>query len=318
MLNKDLSEIIVQCADKNIEKVMIYIHQHWKELIRISPPYTKKDLFYLPYPYAVPGGIFQQLFYWDSYFMILGLKISKLHQLAKDIVNNFFYELKTFGLIPNSSELAHLSRSQPPILTSIINEVWDGDMEWLHQAYEWAKIEYKEVCMDSTTHFHEQIGLNKYYDRLDAMLRLKGEYYLHFNEIYIPQAFWHERVEAESGWDYTGRFNRQCGNFIPVDLNSLLYKYETDFAKFARILKRNHEAHEWEQRALHRKRLMNQYLWNQSLGIYVDYDFVNRKQSAYYSLAMFFPLWVQLASKQQAEMVAHSLPIFLTWWTGNF
>lgn len=243
--------------------------------------------------------------------MILGLKISKLHQLTKDIVNNFLYELKTFGIIPNSSELAHLSRSQPPVLTSMIDEVWDGDIEWLYMAYQWAKIEYKEVWMDKNTHFHEQIGLNKYYDRLDSMLRIKGEAYIHYNELYIPSSFWQERVEAESGWDYTGRFHRQCGNFIPVDLNSLLYKYETDLAKFSRILNLNNEAAEWDQRSLKRKRLMDNYLWNQQVGMYFDYNFVNKKQSSYYSLASFYPLWAKIASRQQAKMVVNYLPLFL-------
>lgn len=306
-----LPDIHVQCEDKKIEKVILHIHQYWKNLIKESPPYTKDELFYLPHPYAVPGGVFQQLFYWDSYFMILGLKISKFHQLTKDIVNNFLYELKTFGMIPNSSELAHLSRSQPPFLTSMIDEVWDGDIEWLYHAYEWAKIEYKEVWMDEHTHFHKQTGLNKYYDRLESMLRVKGEAYIHFDEVYIPAHFWQERVEAESGWDYTGRFHRQCGNFIPVDLNSLLYKYETDLAKFARILKLNHEAIHWDRMALKRKTLMDKYLWNQQEGIYFDYNFVEKKQYRYYSLATFYPLWAQLASKQQAKMVVTYLPFFL-------
>jgi alpha,alpha-trehalase len=143
------------------------------------------------------------------------------------------------------------------------------------------------------------------------MLRVKEEAYLHFNEVYIPPRFSQERVEAESGWDYTGRFNRQCGHFIPVDLNSLLYKYETDLAKFATILKLNNEAIHWDQMALKRKTLMDKYLWNPQLGVYFDYNFLDKKQYSYYSLAMFYPLWAKLASKQQAKMVVNYLSIFL-------
>lgn len=307
----NLPEIKIQCTDKNIELVMNYIHQFWKHLIKQSPPYTKDELLYLPYPYAVPGGIFQQLFYWDSYFMILGLKISKLDQLARWIVDNFLYELRTFGLIPNSSELAHLSRSQPPFLTSMIHEVWNGDKEWLRQAYDWAKIEYHEVWMDSKTRYNEQIGLNKYYDGLESMLKVKGEAYLHFNEVYIPPHFWQERVEAESGWDYTGRFHRQCGNFIPVDLNSLLYKYEIDLSQFAHILKLNDEASNWRSNAQRRKKLMDQYLWNDDLGVYLDYNFTTNRQYQYYSLATFYPLWASVASAQQAARIQQHIPMFL-------
>lgn len=310
-MNIDLPKIRIQCKDEGIEWAMNYIHQFWGNLIKQSPPYTQGELLYLPHPFAVPGDVFQQLFYWDSYFMILGLKISKFDQLARWIVENFFYEMKTFGIIPNSSQLAHLSRSQPPFLTSMIQEVWDGDKEWLRQAYHWAKVEYHEVWMDSKTHYNKETGLNKYYDRLDSMLSVSGEDYLHFNEVYIPPLFWQERVETESGWDYTGRFHRHCGNFIPVDLNSLLYKYEMDLSQFARTLKLEDEMSNWKNKALRRKELMDQYLWNNDLGVYLDYNFVKNQQYQYYSLATFYPLWAGVASLRQARRIKQHIPMFL-------
>lgn len=277
-LTIDLPQIKVYCKDNYIEQVIKYIHQYWKQLIVKSPPYTIDQLFYLPNRYVVPGGVFQQLFYWDSYFTLLGLKISKLHDLARGIVDNFLYELETYGIIPNSSETAHLSRSQPPFLTSMIKEVWNGDYEWLRNAYTKAKIEYKNVWMDSKTHYHDGIGLNKYYDNLEGMIRVKGEAYLHYDEMYIPPQFWQERTEAESGWDYTGRFHRECGFFIPVDLNALLCKYERDFADFANILELEDEERKWKKQALRRKKLMDKYLWNNTYGMYFDYNFMTQKQ----------------------------------------
>ncbi|UOF89487.1 alpha,alpha-trehalase [Fodinisporobacter ferrooxydans] len=307
----DLPQIRVQCSDRTIEKTLLHIHQFWKYLIKTAPPYTKNELFYLPHSYVVPGGVFQQLFYWDSYFMILGLKISKLHSLARGIVENFLYEIKTFGIIPNSSELAHLSRSQPPFLTSMIQEVWEGDLEWLRYAYEWAKVEYENVWMDANTHFHQEIGLNRYYDRLESLLKVKGESYLYFSDTYFSERFWQERVEAESGWDYTGRFYRQCGNVIPVDLNSLLYKYETDFSYLSKILHLENEVVFWKNRASKRKKLMDQYLWNQELGMYLDYNFVTKQQYRYFSLATFYPLWASVASPQQAAKIRKHISLFL-------
>lgn len=311
MLNIDLPQIKVYCKDHDIEQLIKYIHQYWKQLIVKSPPHTKDQLFYLPYPYVVPGGVFQQLFYWDSYFTLLGLKISGLNNLARGIVDNFLYEMKTYDIIPNSSQIAHLSRSQPPFLTSMIKEVWEGDYDWLRNAYEIAKVEYESVWMDSKTHYCEEIGLNKYFDNLERMLRVKGEAYLHFDEMYIPTQFWHERTEAESGWDYTGRFHRQCGFFIPVDLNSLLYKYELDFYELANILEIEGEARRWKGQALKRKKLMNKYLWNSTYGMYFDFNFVTHKQYAYASLATFFPLWAGLASSKQAEKVKNKIAMFL-------
>ncbi|MHC1684222.1 MAG: trehalase family glycosidase [Clostridiaceae bacterium] len=297
--------------DTAIAFTIDYIDKKWSELIKKSPPYTKNELFYLPNPYVVPGGVFQQLFYWDSYFIILGLKFSKSNSLLKGIVENFLYEMKTFGIIPNSSEIAHLSRSQPPFLTSMIEEVWDGDKKWLRNAYEIAKIEYKEVWMNPKTHYDETIGLNKYFDNLDSMLRVRGEAYLHFNKVNIPAEFLQERIEAESGWDYTSRFHHQCGYFIPVDLNSLLYKYEVDFSKFARILNLHNEANNWQQKALKRKILMDKYLWNETYGVYFDFNYVYKRQYLYYSLASFYPLWSGVASPHQADRVVKTIPLFL-------
>ncbi|GAE25734.1 trehalase [Halalkalibacter wakoensis JCM 9140] len=310
-MDYELPVIEINCSEEKIEKTLRYIHKYWKELIVESPPFTKGQLFYLPHPYVVPGGVFQQLFYWDSYFTLLGLKISKLDRLARGIVDNFLYQMKTFGIIPNSSEVAHLSRSQPPFLTSMIKEVWDEDLEWLKYAYEIAKLEYFNVWMNPSTHYHREIGLNRYFDDLDKMLRIHEEAYLHFDEMHIPPQFWQERTEAESGWDYTGRFHRECGHFIPVELNSLLYKYETDLSEFASILGRGNEIQEWKNRARKRKQLMNHYLWSDSHDMYFDYNFIKGKQYVYPSLATFFPLWAGVADRNQAELIQEKVNMFL-------
>ncbi|WP_309864997.1 trehalase family glycosidase [Desmospora profundinema] len=310
-LEVTLPDVTFRCVNPSMERTARYIHDHWKELIKTSPPHTLDQLLYLPYPYVVPGGVFQQLFYWDSYFILLGLKISRLTALARQIVDNFLYEIKTFGLVPNSSEIAHLSRSQPPFLTSMIKEVYDGDKTWLQHAYKMAKVEYHQVWMDPNTHFIPQVGLNRYFDDIEKMLRIRGEAYLHFDEIYLPPAFLQERAEAESGWDYTARFNRQCASFIPVDLNALLYRYETDFAHIAKILDRDKEAADWKKRAFSRKQTMDHYLWNEQHGVYFDYDFVRGHQYPYFSLATFYPLWAEAASPRQAEKVRQNLSRFL-------
>ncbi|MFC4075513.1 trehalase family glycosidase [Salinithrix halophila] len=310
-MNELLPPVRIECPDREVRRTLEYIDRFWRKIVKKSPPYTQGELFYLPYPYVVPGGMFQQLFYWDSYFIILGLKIFQFHRLAKGIVENFFYEMTRFGIIPNSSELAHLSRSQPPFLTSMIRAVWDRDMEWLKKAFEIAKIEYHEVWMNPRTHYHADTGLNKYYDNLPGMLSVKGEAYLHLDEVYIPPRFWQERIEAESGWDYTGRFNRQCGYYLPVDLNALLYKYETDFLHFSKILGHENEGQQWKERALLRKQRIDRYLWNDQEGTYFDYDFVRQRQNRYHSLAAFSPLWSKAASPYQAQRIAQRLPMFL-------
>ena len=79
------------------------------------PPYS--TLQPLPYRYVVPGGRFREVYYWDSYFTMLGLEDDGQHQLALDLVNDFAFELDQFGKVPNGNRSYYLSRSQPPFFS---------------------------------------------------------------------------------------------------------------------------------------------------------------------------------------------------------
>jgi alpha,alpha-trehalase len=72
------------------------------------------SLIPLPYPYIVPGGRFQEIYYWDSYFTMLGLSVSGRFDLIENMVDNFSFLIKTLGHIPNGNRSYYISRSQPP------------------------------------------------------------------------------------------------------------------------------------------------------------------------------------------------------------
>jgi alpha,alpha-trehalase len=164
------------------------------------------------------------------------------------------------------------------------------DKKWLKRQMAVAKEEYAIVWMGTRKPNARQVfdGLSRYYD---------------FNYL-------HDIAEAESGWDMTPRFNRKALNYLPVDLNSLLYKYECDFAYAARILDHEDEAKKWEHAAQTRRVTMNKLMWSELKGMYYDYNFVKESRGGVNSLAAFYPLWAGLADERQAAKLVSSLKRF--------
>jgi alpha,alpha-trehalase len=131
----------------------------------ISP----QGLLFLPNSYVVPGGRFNEMYGWDSYFIILGLVRDKRIDLARGMVENFFFEIEHYGTVLNANRTYYLTRSQPPFLTSMIMEVYNAekaagseDKQWLARAYGFASRDYEMWMRDP--HLAGATGLSRYYD----------------------------------------------------------------------------------------------------------------------------------------------------------
>ena len=128
----------------------------------------KPGLLYLPHPYVVPGGRFNEMYGWDSYFIIRGLIADGRRELARGIVENFFFEIDNYGAVLNANRTYYLTRSQPPFSTSMILAVFDGkdegkkDLAWLARAYEHAKTDYN--LWTNGPKFDTGTGLSRYFD----------------------------------------------------------------------------------------------------------------------------------------------------------
>ena len=122
-----------------------------------------------------------------------------------------------------------------------------------------------------------------------------------------------DRAMRESGYDISFRFGpygAATHHFAPVCLNSLLYKTEKDLEQMSQILGRSQDSSEWSKRAEDRKEKIQQYLWDSQRGLYFDYDFENNARSSYEYVTTFYPLWVGLATPEQASAVMKNLSIF--------
>lgn len=280
---------------------------------------TKKDInptsVKLPHYYFVPNdNKFTYIFYWDSFFMFRGLLGTRREWIMKEMVENFIYLFETFHIIPNFSAPASIGRSQPPFFSSMImdvylkrtnptnpykyvtgiNRIWYelSMKKWLKDAIAVAKREYELVWIDKAcayNHSVEGYSLSRYGDRDIG--------YAHSSEL-------------ESGWDMTSRFYNRCDQFLPIDLNSYLYKYETDFALAAEILGNREEAVMWKAKADTRQKEIRKYMWDNDEGFYYDYGYGFKRIGHYFSLASFTPLWAGYATLTEAKRMVKHLPKF--------
>jgi alpha,alpha-trehalase len=287
-----------ELASDDVRVAREYISEYWKKLERFHPN-DDESLIGLPKPYLVPsyeettGFDYNELYYWDSYFMVQGMFDEPHEALVCGILEDLLSLFQRFKVIPNASRTYLMGRSQPPFLTSFIFDVYqayDPGKEWLKEAIELAKQEYATVWMGVKKPNERQVykGLSRYYD------------INYLNDL----------AEAESGWDMTPRFNRHALNYLPVDLNALLYKYEMDFARAARIFDDKREAAQWEQTAEARKKTMNDLMWDRIRGLFYDYNYAKEKRGNVSSLAAYFPMWAGMVDEKQAESMVKALRRF--------
>ncbi len=289
-----------QSQNLMIEDVFLarrYIQNYWPKLTYFNP--TDKDtLIGLPNPYLIPsrknfkGFDFNEMYYWDSYFTIQAFLNSESNKdLVLGILDNLIFLFKKFQIIPNASRDYLTSHSQPPLLTSMIYDIYDHysmSNQWLEQRIEVAKEEYVKVWTSQELPYYHQVyqGLSRYYDSNDSL------------------------AENESGWDKTIRFNRHCLNYLPIDLNCMLYKYERDFYRTALIFNNDYEANFWLSKSEQRASQINHLMWDRSSGLFYDYNFVDKKKASIRSLAAYFALWSGVANDFQAEKLKNNLLYF--------
>ena len=288
-----------QLSTVDVADARRYIANFWKHLKRTNIK-SKDTLIGLPHSYLVPSYepdstfTFDEMYYWDSYFMVQGmLSETKNKDLVLGILGNMFHLIKQYGMVPNANKTYLLSHSQPPLLTSFIFDVYEGyglDRRWLEQAIKYAKQEYETVWLGTKKRFDHLVydGLSRYYD---------------INVV-------HDLAEAESGWDMTTRFSRKCLDYLPIDLNTYLYKYETDFEKAATILNKPDEAQQWRKKARLRRSTITKLMWSDRRGGFFDYNYKKQAQNPGASLAMYTTMWAGLATKQQAKALVKNLSRF--------
>lgn len=294
------------------EDVETHIHSLWNQLKRKGDANVlDNSLLKLPYPYIVPGGRFREVYYWDTYFTMLGLQISQENELIENITNNFEYLLKTYGHIPNGNRNYYLSRSQPPFFSLMVELLVEIKGDAVYQKYQEALQTEYDYWMDKTADtkhvvdLRDGVYLNRYWDQLNKprqesffedstlVAETKNNKYL-YREL---------RSGAESGWDFSSRWFKdakdlktiECTDVIPVDLNSLLYHLEKTLAISYDLDGKIKLANEYEQKAKSRLDAINTYCYNSEDGWYYDYIISENKISSHKTIAGMTPFFLEIA-----------------------
>ncbi len=303
----------------------------------------RQGLLYLPFPYVVPGGRFNEMYGWDSFFIQLGLLRDGEMELAKNMADNFVYEIHEYGKVLNANRTYYLGRSQPPFFTEMLLGVFrrTHDRKWLASAVPAVESYYR--FWTSEPHQVAETQLSRYFDSgegpapevLSAERDAQGrthydlvkeylrthrvsdydvaQYYDRVSDALTPLFYKGDRSMRESGVDPSNRFgpfNLDIIHYNPVCLNSLLYVMEVQTGEILDIVGRGAESAAWTHRAKTRAERVNRLMWDAQDGLYYDYDFVHKRVRRYPFLATFYPLWAGLATRQQAARVAANLPEF--------
>jgi alpha,alpha-trehalase len=312
------------------ERVTItrHIDSLWNQLTRATntaPRYS--SLLPLPKPYVVPGGRFREMYYWDSYFTMLGLVESGRHDLVEHMVRDFASLIDTYGHVPNGTRTYYLSRSQPPFFYAMVGllSVEDPAVAYAHYLRqlrrEYAFWMQGEVGLERATAHRRVVAmpngaiLNRYWDDADTP---RDESYREDTDLArrsgrnAPQLYRDVRAAAESGWDFSSRWFADGGSLatintteiIPIDLNSLLFGVENAISAGCARAGDRPCVSEFSHRAAARRDAVNRYLWDAAAGVYRDYGWVKQAQVPRVSAATLYPLFVALASEPQAVAVA--------------
>lgn len=286
-----------------------FIETRWDETLRYQPK-DEGTLLNLPFPYTIPcrKGAFQELYYWDTYFTCLGLLESGKTQYAIDNARNQLSLIDRFGFVPNGNRTYYLTRSQPPYLAPLIWQIASTlkDEEFARAAVPQLKREYEFWTTRRLTptglsrhgHHASRDELISFFDEMLYRGNLQGKR----AEDSLDEVA-HLMSECETGWDLDHRFEHRCGDFCPVDLNSTLTIYERFLATFGP----ESEKATWLEKFSTRKRLINDFLWDESRGSYFDFDHRHQKRGVMITAAAFQPLWTGIASLEQARSVVEKI-----------
>ena len=306
-----------------------HIDDLWPVLTRTTDKASNKwdSLLPLPKPYVVPGGRFREVYYWDSYFTMLGLAESDHWDKISDMVDNFAYEIDTFGHIPNGNRSYYLSRSQPPFFSLMVELLATHDSDALKKYRPQMEKEYA-YWMDGVdalqpgqankrvVKLDDGAVLNRYWDDrdtprpeswLDDVNTAKSNPNRPATEIYRDL-----RSAAASGWDFSSRWmddpqklgTIRTTSIVPVDLNALMFKMEKLLARASQESGDAASANKYETLATARQKAIESHLWNDKEGWYADYDLKSKKVRNQLTAAALFPLYVKAAAQDRAEKVA--------------
>lgn len=299
-----------------------HIDRLWDPLTHTAQPRTLGSLIDVPRPYPVPGGRFRELYYWDSYFSMLGLATSGRHEAIRDALACFASLIERYGHVPNGNRTYYLSRSQPPMLACMVELAERSGaadpLDMLHalrREHSWW-VDGAHALRPGETHRHcvampDGAVLQRYWDDRDTPreesyredVATAGASDRPAHDVYRDL-----RAGAASGWDFSSRWNDdpadlstiRTTSIVPVDLNAFLLVLERLVARLSEQDGDVTSARAFAAAADARAAAIERWLWSDEEGIFLDHDLRSGGPRASVNGACVAPLFVGCASDEQA------------------
>lgn len=317
--------------DRDATSLRRHIQTLWPTLVR-QPEAVKAGSSALPMdaPYVVPGGRFREIYYWDSYFTMLGLAVDGQQPLIESMLADFTGTIERYGHIPNGMRSYYLGRSQPPFFALMIELSKDKNAALAARRLAALRKEYDywmkgADCLDTSGSCARVVRmpngtlLNRYWDDIP---QARDESYAEDvataaeDKSRSPEILYrHLRAGAESGWDFSSRWLADPKNLssirttdiVPVDLNSLMLIMEEAIARRCAEARDSACADRFMLLAKQRRQALDRYFWVSREGRYADWDRVTRKPTPRLSAATLYPLFAGAASAKQAQIVSETV-----------
>ncbi len=315
-------------------EVRDYIECMWDVLTREADTRSRySSLLPLPYRYVVPGGRFREVYYWDSYFTMLGLREAGRTDILEQMVRNFAYLISRYGFIPNGNRTYYLTRSQPPVFALMVDLLAEVKGQSVLEEFApiitaeyrfWMRGMESSSFQKGRTNKREHVVrtpggelLNRYYDTSiaprDEGFREDLEIGRHIDE--SANFYRCVRAAAESGWDFSSRWLADPNDLstirtidiIPVDLNVFLYLTEELLSRIYQMQGKPGFTKKYARRAEERRDAMQKYLWHEDDGWFYDYLISEERQISGATIAGATPLFAGIASAEQAARISERI-----------
>ena len=312
------------------------IRQLWPHLLRraVAGQQCGGSLLPLPHAYVVPGGRFREMYYWDSHFTMLGLVHHGRRDLAQGMLHNIAHQISMLGHAPNGNRSYLCSRSQPPLFYRMVRllssdppaAAYAQHLPQLMQEHAyWMAGEAGLELGQAAAHvvrLPDGSLLNRYWDAGEGPREesFREDVLTAQGSTRAAAEVWRDlRAAAESGWDFSSRWcgqplnlaSIQTTQLLPVDLNSLLWGLECAVQQGCLHANDGAGAAAFARRAQQRRGAIERWLWHEQNGHFVDCHWPDQRPCTGLSGAALVPLYVGLATTEQARRTAQATQALL-------
>lgn len=321
--------------DPDLRQFAIALNAMWKPLsrqmkdsVRTNP--SNYSLVYVPNPYIVPGGRFNELYYWDTYFIVRGLLHSGMVQTARGMIDNLLYLVREYNFVPNGGRIYYWGRSQPPLLVAMVKAYVQVTQD---KAYAQKVVPILDKEMDHFMESHSVLVKGRImYQYRDKSGGPRPEAYREdintaavFSTIDEKEDLYSNlKAACESGQNFSSRwFVSSDGSntgplshtkttwIVPVDLNCIIFRNCKTIAEFYTSAGKKQRAEYYRGIAVKLIKAITAVLWNEERGIWLDYDMRNNVPRDYFVVTNFTPLWTHAYPINNADKITESVMAYI-------